>query len=385
MRYDSAPMSLKVNTRFPGGNAADVEIVEKGPIPEVRFASDPCGGPQALWFHLRIEETAPDPVNHTKVRLVWNHFDTVFGTGEAPTCVPVCQTPGQPWTRLKQCDETYTPDGRRQLSWMIPHPAPSVEIAFCFPYGPSDVDQLLDRSKDYWQSAAIGLSQGGRRMLRLHNSVGAPGGTQPGIYLVARQHAGEMPGSWVLDGFLRQLAQTRKAGYIIWTVPLADLDGVTHGHYGRDGFPYDLDSAWGAPPMRHEALVIRQDVLRWKARCRPLLALDLQAPGACERDGVYAYMSKSPETPMGVEETKWCNVIQNELQAEFAAPEFRRLAGVASRGATPGFTDCMRDEIGVPALILATPYSHAAGAILTQKSYREIGRRLALAVLRRHG
>jgi predicted deacylase len=292
----------------------------------------------------------------------------------------VCQTPGQPWTRLKQGDETQTPDGRRQLSWSIPHPAPLVDVAFCFPYGPADVDQLLDRSRDYWQSAAIGLSQEGRRVLRLHNSVGTPGGTQPGIYLVARQHAGETPGSWVLDGFLRQLAQTRKAGYIIWAVPLADIDGVVHGYYGRDGSPFDLDRAWGVPPLRREARVIRQDILRWKARCRPLLALDLQAPGACERDGVRVCMSRQPEAPMAAEETKWCNVIQNEVQAEFAAPEFKR-----PPGATPGFVDVMRDEIGVPALIVETPYSHAAGAVLTQKSYREIGRRLALAVLRRHG
>ncbi len=378
-------MSLKVNTRFPGGNAADVEILENGPLPEVRFASDPCGGPEALWFNFRLEETAPDPARHTKVKLTWTYFDNVLGASGSPSCVPVCQVHGQPWTRLKQGDESRTPDGRGQVSWTIPHPAPSVEVAFCFPYGQADVDATLERSKDYWQAVPIGLSQGGRRIVRLHNSVGTPGGTQPGIYLVARQHSGETPGSWVLDGFLRHMAQIRKAGYVVWAVPLADIDGVVRGHYGKDGFPYDLNRAWGVPPMRHETLVIRRDVQRWKERCRPVLALDLHAPGACEREGVYAFTSDDENGPQAAEETKWCNVIRNELQAEFASPDFKKVAKYASRWNTPSFARFMRDEMGIPALSVETPYSHTPGGVLTQKSYREIGHRLALAVLRRNG
>lgn len=378
-------MTLKATAHFSGGNAADVEILTNGPVPEVRFASDPCGGPEVMWFHFRLEETTPDPASHTKVKLTWMYFDNVLGASDSPDCIPVCLVPGQPWTRLKQGEETRTPDGRRQLSWTIPHPAPTAEVAFCFPYGPSDIDAVLDRSKDYWQAAPIGLSQGGRRIVRLYNAPGASAGTQPGIYIVARQHAGETPGSWVLDGFLRHWAQVRKGAYVIWAVPLADIDGVVRGHYGKDAYPYDLNRAWGHPPMRHETLAIRHDVERWKARCKPILALDLHAPGACERNGVYAYVSKDPNAPLAAEETKWCNVIQNELQAEFAAPDFRRVANYASRWETPGFATYMREAMGVPALSIETPYTHIGGTVLTPKSYREIGRRLALAILRRHG
>ncbi len=378
-------MSLKVMSKFPGGNGADIEILTGGPVPEVRFASDPHGGTEAMWFYLRLEETAPDPATQTKVRLTWAYFDTIPGATELPSCLPVCLVAGQSWTRLKQGEETRTPDGRRQLSWSIPHPAPFVEIAFCFPYGPPDMDAVLDRSKDYWQAAPIGLSQAGRRIIRLHNAVGVPGGTQPGIYIVARQHAGETPGSWVLDGFLRHWAQIRKGAYVIWTVPLVDIDGVMLGHYGNGAYPHDLNRAWGKPAMRHEAWVIRHDVERWKARCRPILALDLHAPGACGRDGVYAYVAKDQSGAIAAEETKWCNVLQHELQSEFAAPEFRRVASSPSNPETPDFATTMRTEMGVPALTLEIPYSHVATTVLTQKSYREIGRRLALAILRRHG
>jgi predicted deacylase len=245
------------------------------------------------------------------------------------------------------------------------------------------MDATLDRAKNYWQASPIGLSQHARRVVRLCNTPGTPGGTQPGIYVVARQHSGETPGSWVLDGFLRHLSQLRKAGFVIWVVPFANIDGIIEGHYGKDAFPYDLNRAWGSPPMRHETHVIRHDVKRWKACCRPILALDLHAPGACERDGVYAFVSDHADSPIATEETKWCNVMQQELKPEYAAPEFKRVAKYASRWETPSFAAFMRSEIGVPSLIIETPYSHTAGGILSQNSYREIGRRLAQGVLRR--
>ncbi|MCG2739255.1 MAG: hypothetical protein L6300_03325 [Syntrophaceae bacterium] len=378
-------MSLKVNTQVTGGNAADIEILEDSICPEVRFASDPYEAPEALWFCFRLVETASDPARQTKVRLTWKHFDTMLGSSDSTACRPVFQPAGRAWSRLKQGEEKRMSDGRREVSWLIPHPAPITDVAFCFPYGEADVQSLLQRYPNYWQSAVIGVSQGGRRIARLNNAVGSQDGRQPGFYIVARQHAGETPGSWVLDGLLQHLAQIRKAGYIVWTVPCVDVDGIVRGHYGKDGFPYDLNRAWGQPPMRHETLVIRQDVLRWKARCHPILALDLHAPGACERDGVYAYVGGDADGPLAAEETKWCNVLQNELQPEFAAPEFKRVANYPSRWTTPGFATFLRSELGVPALSLETPYAMAGGSLLTQKSYREIGRRLAVGVLRRHG
>ena len=378
-------MTLKVRTHFPGGNAADIDIAGTEPIPEIRFASDPCGGTEALWFHFRLEETTPDPARHTKVRLTWNYFDTLPGAANTPGVIPVCQLPGQPWARLKQAEETRTPDGRRQLSWTIPHPAPSIEVACCFPYGPPEMDSLLDRARDYWQAAPIGLSRQARRIMRLFNSPGTPGGTQPGIYVIARQHSGETPGSWVLDGFLRHLSQIRKAGYVVWVVPFANIDGVIEGRQGKGESPCDLCHAWGNPATRHEARVIRHDVSLWKARCRQLLALDLHAPGAGERDGVYACVSGEPAGPLTAEETKWCNVMQHELQGEFAAPEFKRADPHRLSGQPPDFATFMRTETGVAALRIETPFTCACGNVLTQKSYREIGRRLALAIMHRNG
>ncbi len=375
-------MALKVSSRFPGGNAVDIQVGQHDGMPEVRFTSDPCGGTEALWFYLKIEESQPDPDKQQKIRVTWNYLENLHGVIDAPTCVPVVMGPGPTWSRLKQGDETRTPDGRRQLSWIIPHPAPSLEIAFCFPYGPSELSSLLDRTKDYWQNASIGVSQSGHAIQRLFNAPGSSGGNHPGIYILARQHAGETPGSWVLDGLIRYWSQARKGGYVIWTVPFVDIDGVMWGHFGRDGFPYDLDRAWCSPSPRHETSIIRNDILRWKSRCKPVLALDLHAPGACDREGVYAYAAAEGTT--SAEESKWCNVIKGELQAGYAATEFRRKDARPHRLPTPSFTDMMRNEFGIPALNIQIPYTHCGNDVLTQKSYREIGQRIGQALHKRN-
>lgn len=376
-------MSLKVNSRIPYGNAADVEIDETGEILEVRFASDPYGGSEALWFHFRLTETQPDLPRLNKVRLVWKYFDNLPGGGNPSACAPVCRPAGQSWTRLKQGEDLQLPDGRRQVVWHISHPAPHTEIAFCFPYGTEDVDATIDRSKDYWQRDVIGLSQSAHRIVRLSNNVGAPGGTQPGIYFIARQQAGETPGSWVLDGVLRQLAQIRKAGYIVWAVPLADIDGVLGGHVGNGRSSFDLNRAWGQPPMRHETRVLRQDLQLWKDRCRPILALDLCSPGAGERDGVYSLTANATPDPLAAEETRWANTLQNELKAEFAAGEFKRIVNTPPGSNAITFHDYVHGELQVPALTLEIPYAMVGSSVLTQKDYREIGRRLTEAIMRR--
>jgi len=187
----------------------------------------------------------------------------------------------------------------------------------------------------------------------------------------------------VLDGALRQLAQVRKAGYIVWAVPLADIDSVLGGHAGNGRCPFDLNRAWGQPPMRHETRVLRQDLQRWKERCRPILALDLHAPGASERDGVYSHTANAAPDSLAAEETRWANTIQNELKAEFAASEFKRVINTPPSSNATTFYDYVHGELQVPALTLEIPYAMVGSRVLTQKDYREIGRRLTEAILRR--
>ena len=169
----------------------------------------------------------------------------------------------------------------------------------------------------------------------------------------------------------------------MWVVPLSNVDGVEQGDYGKDNFPYDLNRAWGQPPMRHETLVIQRDIERWRRRCRPALAIDFHGPGGCEADGAYAYLPKPDRFPEQFAEAgKWTEAAQQALGSPLAAETFSRTASYASRWETPTFTTYM-SLLGIPAFTLETSYALANGTVLTREAYREIGRRLLEGIMDR--
>ena len=116
---------------------------------------------------------------------------------------------------------------------------------------------MIQETGSFWRVDTIGVSQGGRPLLRLSNDYGRPKGERPGVFLMARQHSGEVSGAWVLDGVLRRFAELGEAAPLVWAIPLANIDSVEQGDYGKDNFPYDMNRAWGKLPMRHETLVLQ--------------------------------------------------------------------------------------------------------------------------------
>ena len=379
-------MALRILNRFPGANVRLLSL-RQAPDPEVVFTADPHGGTEALWFDFRIEDPDPPATVPEQLTLTLRFFGNLLGGNDPARLRPVMREPGKSWNRLRAPSVTVLDDGQPLLRWTIPYPTTRTEIAFSHPYGRDELEVLLQRAKGYWREESIGLTQGGRVLTRLDNQVGAAnGGNAPrGLYLVARQHSGETPGSWVLDGLLEAISRARNAGWCVWAVPFANLDGVVAGDYGKDPFPYDLNRAWGHPPMRHEIRVLQSDMRRWAARCRPELVLDLHAPGACEQEGVYAFAN--PANPANPEADRalqaWGNVLGKALAPEFAAHPFVRKAEHASRWETPRVSDYVQSAFGCAALSIETPYAVCRDSLMTPKQYREVGRRMAQAILGR--
>lgn len=378
-------MPLRVETRVPYGNACDVEVHEEPDLAEVRFTADPHGGPEALWFCFRVVEEQPGASRARQIRLVLKHIGNLLGGGDGSRLRPVVRFSGADWQRLEFGTPEVLPDGRRQAAWIVGAPNPILDVAFCYPYGPPEVEALVRDTKGYWSADTIGVSQAGRPLLRLCNDPGLLGSHRPGLYLIARQHSGETPGSWVLDGFLRQMAEEGEAAPLVWAVPLTNIDGVLQGDYGKDNFPWDLNRAWGSPPMRHEVLVLQRDMQRWKTRCRPVLAVDFHAPGASETDGIYAYVpDPQQQKEAHAAALSWTIPIQKALTCEYAAEKFTRVAAYASRweqSPRARFGGYCREVLGVCSLTFEIPYAMAGSTLLTCEHYREAGRRMARAVL----
>ena len=372
-------ISICENRDLPHGNVCDVSIAEEDGRTEVAFAADPHGGPECLWFCFRIRS---DARSARRIRLVLRHAHTMLGGNDPQNMRPVVRPAKGDWERLGVGTVEDLPDGRSRIAWDIDAPEPFVDVAYCYPYGRPEVDALLRETDGYWRADTIGVSQEGRPIIRLSNGYGGEGDDRSGLYLLARQHAGETPGSWVLDGFLRGIASFGDDAPLIWAAPLANVDGVERGDYGKDNFPYDLNRAWGIPPMRHEALVLQGDIQRWKTRCHPLLAIDFHAPGACETDGIYGFVPDPKKHPQHHQALgRWIAAIENALTPKYAAEPFGQVADYPSRWETPSFASYCWAHHGICGFTIETPYGLIGDLLLTRERYREAGERIATGIV----
>lgn len=59
------------------------------------------------------------------------------------------------------------------------------------------------------------------------------------IILTARHHACESPGSWVLEGVIREYLEKPIKDTAVFVLPIVDFDGVVEGEHGKDRDPHD--------------------------------------------------------------------------------------------------------------------------------------------------
>jgi hypothetical protein len=392
-------MTFVVDTHIPYGNACDIEIRAGEDGYEVSFGPDPHGGPETLWFCVRIRRVSNDDSGLTEkssrrnntLSLTLKHSHNMLGGSDPSAMRPVIRYDGGAWRRLPEGERLSLSDGRENIRWSIMPPDDTLDVAYCYPYGAEDVLALIEATRGaiapgepYYRLDTIGVSQSARPLWRLSNRYGSLDAQdqQPGLYVMSRQHSGETPGSWVLDGFLRYMASLGDDAPLIWGVPLANIDGVEGGDYGKDNFPYDLNRAWGRPPMRHEISVYQWDMARWRDRCRPILGIDFHAPGACETSGVYCYVP-DPDGDRAAYNAAmlWAERTSEALTPHYAAQPFARVARYASRWETPNFRAYGWSQLGVPVITYETPYAMAGEKVLTQSDYRQIGRRIAVGIL----
>jgi hypothetical protein len=98
---------------------------------------------------------------------------------------PVIKFGKNEWQRMSEGKIIENKDGRKFVLWDIDILNEIFEIAFCYPYGKEELDELIKESKNYWKKDVIGISQEEREIIRLNNNYGDI--NKKGIYLIARQ------------------------------------------------------------------------------------------------------------------------------------------------------------------------------------------------------
>jgi len=371
-------MRIRITKNIQYGNVCDVSVRSSKNQAEVSFSASPQGGPESLWFCFRI--TAINKIK--RIKIVLKHpYNMLMGGCELSNILPVIRKDKGNWQRIERNYEFLAlPDGRYEISWILNNPGKINEISLCYPYGAPEIETLVKESKGYWKKDTIGVSTENRPMIRLSNDYSFPDSKKPGIYIVARQHSGETPGSLVLDGFLRYLSEIRNKESIVWAVPLVNIDGIEKGYYGKDNYPIDVNRAWGNPSMRHETLVIQRDINRWKERCTPILGIDFHAPGGAQGDGIYFFLQKEKSAFMN-KERSLINIIEKKIGKTYMAKQCAVVAQYRERWNGLTFSQYCRKYINIPGLCVEIPYAFCGKNLLTQKKYQEIGKKIACAII----
>lgn len=376
-------MPEAISADFPGGNVGLSQVNILPDCVKVAFTAHPRGGPEALWFYFRLHTPLAGAAD-LPVELILEHPDNLLMYGGPDGVYPAIRSNDEDWQRLPGGREEVLPDGRRRFCWSLGKLAHPVEIALSPPYGQPEYRKLLHDLGDQVKNDVIGMTPNGRALERVSNNYGEPGSAHPGVYMLARQHAGETPGSWVWDGLCRALATPARKELLLWGVPFADRDGVDEGRYGKDAYPYDLNRAWGEPPMRHETMVIGHDIRRWQARCRPRLILDLHAPTGAQHDGLYVYLPKKGSADVLKQAESWADRLHDALGPQGVSSRFKRIATYPSRWSTPNFTE-FAASLGIPALTVEIPYGMIGTRALLPADYQAIGKALADALAKGEG
>ncbi|MHC4592071.1 MAG: M14-type cytosolic carboxypeptidase, partial [Planctomycetota bacterium] len=253
---------LKVGPAAMSGNGVVLDVRLERNVWIVEFMSEPRNSPERLWFHLECSGAGG-----RRIRFAWLNAHSCLGTGSAEAMAnvrPVVRLDAGDWRRIRKVKVRERRLGGHYLTLTTPRPCRRAAVAFCYPYGPGELQATLKETHGTWDSEAIGLTGKGRELMRVHADAGVQWKGRPGAYVVARQHAGEVPGSWVLDGVLRAVAAEKPRALLRrvewWAVPFVDLDGAVEGNYGKDTLPIDFNRAWSLTPMRPEVHAIQHDM-----------------------------------------------------------------------------------------------------------------------------
>jgi predicted deacylase len=256
-------------------------------------------------------------------------------------------------------------------------------VAYAYPYGAADLARCLSACAERGDVDIRYLcsTEEGRPVPMVR--VGTRAQPRHGIWVIARQHAGETPASFVAEGLLDWAtgddpgAAGLRADTALHVVPMVDRDGVFHGRYGKDRGPVDFNRDWSGVPSHPAIASLIRETMAWAAEHPYDLLIDLHAPHHGET-ACFVLADEAGE-PEGLTTARRALL---ELLAGESPPEVGfRADDIRQRVAPPGSARDHQTRLhGVLVLCLEISYHFArSGGLLTPELYRRFGAALGRA------
>ena len=268
-----------IDSDFVGGGVENVHFIDKT---HIEFSAPMGGSPQSLWYYFRVNGGKGEKLHFSQKGL-----NKVLGVkesrGYAPV-VPVFKNEDNEWERICEDDIAYCEE---QLSYefSVTPECNEFYLAFCYPYLLEDFMRFIQKQNTALIAVrTLGKTQEGRDYPCVLVGYPEKPEVNKAVLLFARQHAGEVSASFVLEGFLASLlgdkVNAKKAleSTVFCIFPIVDLDSVQSGRYGKDRYPIDFNRDWSHNPYHCEIGLIQKELDRLSNRYSLVWGFDLHAP-----------------------------------------------------------------------------------------------------------
>lgn len=229
-------MTTTVDSDFPGGRIEVIQLPKRGPI-ELAIAQDSASDVRQ-WFAFRVgSQTSAER------ELVLSNAGQVTFPNAWPGYRVMASSDGRRWYRAS------TQYDGESLSIRHRPRGPSTYYAYFATYSLARLDRLLEHVSPAAQVEHIGRSAQGRPLPVVRIGAG-----ETAIWILARQHPGEIPASFAMEGLLRRLAASEDEAVAtllqeatLYLAPLVDLDGAALGNMRTSATGVNLNRVWDVP------------------------------------------------------------------------------------------------------------------------------------------
>jgi zinc carboxypeptidase/carboxypeptidase M14-like protein len=259
------PAAIVFDSSFECGNGTNFTLV--GPN-EHSFELEPdTGSTDRQWFYFSVAgaqgQTLTFNLLDTDLTNVPSHWSLAWPVASSDAGATWSLTTGTP----SHASDTFT------FSHLIG--ADPELIAFHYPHTLTRAQAMIaswETHADVTRSV-IGASTQGRDidLLTVTDATSNPPGGKLGFWIVARQHAAEVTGSWMVEGFMEFLLSSdpRAVGLrelaVIQVVPMMNPDGVFAGNYRDNALGFNLNREWDTPSSLDspEVLAVTDEIADW--------------------------------------------------------------------------------------------------------------------------
>ncbi len=249
-----AAAQIRVDTSFEGSNVRILQITRNKVYFQPAFKS---GQSTNVWYFFKVYGLKPNRPLQLFLSVKYPYF-----TGSYLAYSP----DGKTW---RQARISGTENGFKKF--VIPAgTGDTLYIAATFPYTVDSLNAFLKKiaASPFADTVTLTVSEHGRRVpLVIITDTAKNNDDKDLIWVIARQHAFEVPASYCVEGFVDfllsgdTLARMFRKNTVAYIVPMVDLDNVAEGKSGRMQRPVDFNRDWTDTPSHWNAVNAIKDLL----------------------------------------------------------------------------------------------------------------------------